>query len=757
MTSSSFSSTANDPLVGNLNPDGTPPPSRIKDPASLNQVFNRLKQADDVNARNRAEVDAMFDGAPPYDDNTLREAGMASRCNLNFGEAETLLESALAGYVDLLNSVERLISVEVQEVDPQKKGDYERIISEGFTKMLREWDEFNFKHVLNSTYSIKHGVSVAYWEDEYDWRWQISKIGDFLIPRRTFASEELIEVAISPRIMRAHELYSFIKDEERAEELGWDLKEVKKAIMDNSGAQSTFHVTDWERYQEDLKNNDLFVAHGSGSEIRVIHAWVKEYNGMVSHYISLADGSNKNFLYEKRNRFRRACDAYVTFTYGVGTNGYYQSIRGLGYKIFPHIQVSNRMRCQFVDGAMLSTSLLIQPDSEDSLENLAFEYLGPFSVLNSGVTIVEKTLPNIGQNALPVLQDMSQQLQGRAGAYRSSTGNPNPKERTKFEVQAQLQGDAHMSTGAMNCFYEPWNRLIRGVFRRATREDYMAGERGGEAVATFRKYCTSRGVPLSVLFNKVSEVHAVRSIGAGSDQLRLVAMDEMMGMLGQFDEQGKQNLLRDKVASRIGYDHVDRYVPQTMNARPVIDQKIAELENAAMSMGRPVGIQPSENHFVHASVHVEDIAKATEALKNQQADPQQTVQYLQLALPHASQHMEQVAQDASRRQEYGQLKKTLQQAGAIAQQTSEKVAAELSRQQEQAQAQPQSQPDGGAGVAQSNADLKGQSALQAHQLKLQMEQEGHQQKLALQNAEAKQKLALRDAEAAQKIAESQSY
>jgi hypothetical protein len=30
---------------------------------------------------------------------------------LNFGEAETLLESALAAYVDLINSVERLVSV----------------------------------------------------------------------------------------------------------------------------------------------------------------------------------------------------------------------------------------------------------------------------------------------------------------------------------------------------------------------------------------------------------------------------------------------------------------------------------------------------------------------------------------------------------------------------------------------------------------------------------------------------------------------
>jgi hypothetical protein len=732
-----LSPSVNDPLVGNLNADGSTPPSRIKDPDSLHAVYLRLKQSDDINARNRAEVDAMFDGAAPYDDHVLRQAGMGQRCNLNFGEAETLLESALAGYVDLINSVEKLVSISVKESDAQKKSDYEQIISEGFTKMLREWDEFSFKHVLNSTFFIKHGVSVAYFEDEYDWRWQISKIGDFLLPRRTFASEEMVEIAVSPRIMRGHELYSFIKDEERAAELGWDVDEVKKAILANTGAQNTYHITDWERYAEDLKNNDLFVAHGSGSEVRVIHAWVKEFDGTISHYISLADGSNKEFLYAKRNRFRKACDAFVTFTYGVGTNGFYQAIRGLGYKIFPHIQVSNRMRCQFVDGAMLSTSLLIQPDSQESLEDLAFEYLGPFSVLNAGVNVIDKQLPNIGQNAVPVLQDMQQQLQNRAGSYQSTAGNPNPKERTKFEVQAQLQGDARLTTGAMNLFYEPWNRLIRAAFKRATREDYLAAERGGEAVAAFKKYCTSRGVPLDVLHNKVEEVNAVRSIGAGSDQLRLVAMDEFMQMIGSFDEQGKQNLLRDRVAARVGYDHVDRYVPAKPDARPVIDQKIAELENAAMSQGKQMQIAPNENHFVHASVHIPDIQQVAQAVQQQQMDPQQAAAYFQAAMPHATAHLEQLAQDASRKQEYGQLKKALQQAGEIAEQTAEKVQAQQAQAAEQAQ-----QP----GVASED-----QSKLQARQQELQMEAERHQQKLALEAAEAKQKLALRDAETAQKI------
>lgn len=214
-----------------------------------------------------------------------------------------------------------------------------------------------------------------------------------------------------------------------------------------------------------------------------------------------------------------------------------------------------------------------------------------------------------------------------------------------------------------------------------------------------------------------------------------------MQMLGQFDEQGKQNVLRDRLAVRVGYDQVDRYVPKQPDARPVIDQKIAELENAAMAQGKQIQVSPGENHFVHAQVHIGDIAQQAQALKQQQLDPQQAVAYFQAIAPHATQHLEQVAQDASRKQEYGQLKKTLQQAGEIFEQTSEKVQAQ------QAQAAQQA-PGAAPSQAPSPED---QSKLQRHQQDMQMEQERHQQKLALEAAEAKQKLALRDAETAQKI------
>ena len=92
-----FSSSTNDLLLDTLSESGSPPKTRIKDAKSAREIYHKLLKADEESARNRAAIDEMFAGAPPYDDAELRATGQAARANVNFGEADALLESALAG------------------------------------------------------------------------------------------------------------------------------------------------------------------------------------------------------------------------------------------------------------------------------------------------------------------------------------------------------------------------------------------------------------------------------------------------------------------------------------------------------------------------------------------------------------------------------------------------------------------------------------------------------------------------------------
>lgn len=85
--------------------------SRLRDVKSALSIFNTLLRADEGSSIQRMRVDQMFDGAAPYNQAELTASGQGLKTNLNFNEAQRLLDIALSAYVDLNNSLERLVEV----------------------------------------------------------------------------------------------------------------------------------------------------------------------------------------------------------------------------------------------------------------------------------------------------------------------------------------------------------------------------------------------------------------------------------------------------------------------------------------------------------------------------------------------------------------------------------------------------------------------------------------------------------------------
>jgi hypothetical protein len=739
----------NETLLQNVNESGTPPRDRIKDSKSLHEIYRKLKNADDKSSKNRAEIQAMFDGVPPYSDTDLISSGQSYRCNVNFDEASTILENAMSGYIDIIHSVEHLLTLKTDYGDTKQRIELSSIIAEELTRAIRSWPQFHFNYLLLCQYFIAHGVGIAYWEDDIDWRWKVSMFGDFLIPRKTLACEDEIEVAICVRSYQAHQLYRFIEDPQAATDMGWNVDEVRKALIKaTNGSLGTF--TEWERLQTELKNNDLFTGTANASEIKVIHAWVKEFDGTVSYYMSLENNEAKDFLCLKRGLYNHINSAFVFFPYGIGTNGYYHSIRGLGYKIFPQVQLSNRLRCQMADGAMLSSTMLLQPQSEQALEELNFTYYGPYSVLAPDmVNVVPNAVPDISKGAMPFLQDLSAQMMSKTGSYDSASSIVDTSDKTRLETQAILSRQARLSVASLNLFYEPWGRVLRETVRRFIRGGYMADEPGGREVTDFYNRCALRGVPIeAIMAVDLDSVRPVRAIGAGSEAARLLATDELMQLMPGFDEYGRKAAQRDRVAARFGYDLADRYTPQPdAEARPVIDVKIAELENGDMRVGGQVQVLPNENHLEHAKVHLNALGQTAQGVDEGQIPVEQVIDFLVNLYGHTTMHVEEVSRDTTIPEAGAALRQSLQQFGEIVNNGVKQV--QKMREQQASQSSPGD--DSKAAEQQVQYADKLQQKLQEHQAKLQMMQETHNMRLNLRLAEVRQKLALRDAEVASKI------
>lgn len=724
-----------------ISESGKVPKTRISDHNGLYSLYQNLYLADEASARDRTRIMDMFDGAAPYDPVALRRLGQGYRANLNFGEAGADLERALTSYNDLVTSVDRLVNIKTSYGDESQREEYGSIIAEEFHRLLtKDWSSFYFKQQLLSYYFVSQGLGIAFFEDERNWQWNVCPIGDFFIPRGTSATEDKVEIACVRRIYLTHELFQYIENPEIATQAGWNVQAVRDAIRD---ATTTFPQDgfNWEELQRQIKDNDLYFAHVRSREIHVVHYYVREFDGSYSHAIGRRDGKG-DFLFKKLHRFKTASEAFHIFTYGVG-NGMYHSIRGLGYKIFPHIQMTNRLRCAMADGAMLQTSVLLQPQSSEDISRMTMAYSGPLSFLPPGLSVVNTNFPNLAENVKPLIDDMAAVRQGNTGSYMPIAGSGSGNPRTAYEVEAQLATESILTTNAMNLFYVPWGKLLKEQFRRLQRDTWIPGEPGYAGAIEFRKRLVERNVPWQAV-KSVFSVDAVKAIGLGSPAARLSTFNEFMQLLPKFDEVGQINALRDRIAARVGYDQVDRYLPNpTVKNRIPMDAKIAELENGSMQAGRQVTVMPNENHAIHLSVHLKEVQPIVQAVQNNEIeDKQKTMMFLTMVYEHCNEHLLKIADDKNRQQELGQAKlimNLLREAVVNLQRDVQQDIRVANEQQQQ--------------MALEQGEIQGispqmQMKMQEHELDMQLKQQRAELDARFKEAELKQKLALQDAQAA---------
>ena len=724
--------------LDSLDEKGSPVESRIKNVKSALKIFHGLLKADEQSSFNRARIDAMFDGANPYDQAKLNSSGQGLKTNLNFGEAQRLLDIALSAYVDLSSSLERLVDVKGTQGEDSERGDLEAVVAEELTHLIRSWPEFQSHYLRLCTSFIKHGTGITYFDTPDDWKFRVGSFADILIPRQTPSSENAIDIAIGRRNYHLHELYNFIKNPEVAERVGWNVEEVKRVMMKCATSHKSRYseFTNYEALQAELKNNDIHTGYENPT-VAVLHYWVKEMDGSISHYIS-SENKADDFMYKKLSRYEKAENAFILFTYGVGSNGTYHSIRGLGHRIFNHIQTSNRLRCQMIDGAMLGSAVMIQPENQRALDELGFTYYGSYAVLSPNVNIIEKAVPNLSTAVQPALTDISNQLSlntDTVSTYGPQQGSPY---RNQMQVMSDIDVSTRLSGASLNLFYNSWTRLLREVVRRV-----ITTKKPDFAVKDFMQRCEARGVPESFVKTlDLSRTKAVRSIGNGSKAERLVALRELLGIAGSFDEVGRRNLTRDIVSTRVGHDLADRYSPQMEQPRPTIDLKIAELENQSFMDGDPLSVQSNELHGFHLEAHIPALMQLIEALNQGTADPVQSLPALQAFYQHIGQTVQFAATDETLKAIVGEANQALNFAEEVINNTSKQV---QKMQRDAAEAQGAMDPEQGlqAQDEQIKLDLLRQKA--------ELDIEIRKAKLNQSQAEFAQKQAQRDAEVAIKL------
>lgn len=724
--------------------------SRVSSPAVIRSKFSLYRREDQKRNRNRARIDGMFDGEPPQSEQLLRSLGRGAEFNVNLGTSQRALDLAMSGYIDLANSVQTLMNVE-SGVGEQAERDYVNTrIAVHATRAIRSWPGFHSSYLELVSEFIKHGVGIAMFADSVDFRFLVSGLQNFLIPQQTRSSPEYVDSAYYREQIPVVQLYSYIEDEKAAEAMGWNVEAVKRSLMSAaSTTKKNFSESNWEELQREIKNQDDNTT-SMYPNVPLVWAWVKEADGTYSRFCILEStrasgvtpGGEKvdpleAFLYKDEFSVERPEEAFIPFTYGVGNNGTYHSIRGLGQRIFPLVQAYNRMYCTAMNGAMLSSGVMVQPTSAQSRANMQFQQHGPFMVVPENVQFVEKAFPNLSQSVLPFVQDLTQQLGENMDFYSTAGAAGGSPYRNRLQIEAELASATQLTSANLSLFYSSWTLLVREMTKRL-----IEGPKSNPVVREFYRRCEEDGVP-EVIVKSIdySRTVAVRAVGAGNASSRVAKLERLQQYAPQYDETGRHNLLYDLTAAELDHEAAERYVPALPGERPTTDFAIASMQNAQLVQGIVLPVLSTELHGEHLRAHLPRIQEITTGIDAGQIDAMQVLQGLINLHDHAAEHTVMLAADPL-------SQAVVAEANAILQRSNEQILNFTRKAQAEAQnaAQAGEQQEGP-----SEEDLKQMEQMQKmrhEQTMAQLKVQEQELKLQITQAQGAQKIALADAKAA---------
>lgn len=687
----------------NVEKSGAPARRRIASPAAAKNIYERLKDLDNSDAKRRATLQGMINGNPPYSPKQLRDKGLAHMCNVNFMTMRSNLDTRASSAHELLVEVPTLVELKPRKALSENPDVYHwcSVVAEEFSNMVEDWCGFLPAMDLAVRESDAYGIGFVLFEDKWDWRFKASRRGTLVFDPKASVELDHNDVVMIRDEMSVGELYEAIEDEELAEKAGWNVSAVKEFMVNifhkGESKEEEYNVSMWESLQQRIRNNDDLYQEKQFDKARVVHILAQEVSGdrKVSHMMIPEGGTCEKFLLEDYDAYDKMSQAMWWMPYNFG-DGYARSVRGVASLMAQHDDLSNRFLCEVFNLGFLSTKLLLQPNSQGDVGKLQFLQHGSFAVLPPGLQTVQTSFrPQIAP-LLQLRQVSEAVMQNKAGSHKlHAEGIEREAQKTARQVIEEVSKEARYEKAAVAHRYTMMDKLYREMFRRAFAETVLMGEGnypGKEEARLMIKRCEERGVDRKFLKNLLDEVYisATRALGMGSVGVKMDLTNQLVQASSMFDEAGKRAALRDWVSARVGHRNADKYV-QAVDRDQILSNEasISMLEWNDVVEGSQVIVGADQNHKIHIGVFVGRMQELMQGYEQGQVqDPMQAARTMGLAIEHVMAHVQGIAQDPRHQDFLKQVEEFMQ----VAQQmlgAMQRDAEQLARQMQQQQAEQQ--------------------------------------------------------------------
>lgn len=703
-------------------------------PDKVRRVIEAMRTADEPRAFNRARINELFNGFPPFTDSQVKAQHIDT--NVNYLEGPNIAHGGRSQLYNGLMSQSVFFQVTVDVGPPHLKSGWGRILTKEINRCMK--NSLEYLEACRATHAqvILHGIGPRQFEDRSHWCADSKAIEDVLVPSGTLLNMRNMEHYVTARRYTATELYK--QTHGKQVDPGWNVGLAEKIV--GQIAKEDVMATggdNWqmpERLVEDIKSN---AGYYSSDAVPTLNCWdfycqaddakgwyrkviVDSYaptNASGGAVPSLLGNSKEKFLYDSGKRVVTKdlqeilhvqfadCSSVAPFRW--------HSVRSLGYLLYNVCHLQNRLRCRFADAQFMELLWFFRNVPEEDRERLLNVQLYHMGVIPQGVDFVtgpERYHPDANLIALGLSQNRQLMAENSASFVQDVAKGMERTDETATLTMAKVNNSSALIGSMLNLMYDYERPHYLEVCRRFATSSHPD-------CVKVRKRCMEQGVPKEAWNIESWDVEPERVIGGGNRMLEVAQLDRLMAVINRFDPEAQRIVLHlYTLANTNDPKKADLLVPMTDEGQSGVSRSEheANLAMGTLMLGLPVPVPRNVAIVDYTETLLVQLKLLTESIE--QSGGMTDMEMLR-GLVNVAQTLKpliaHIAQDQNEKQRVKQMNDVLGQAESFI----KAFAQRLMEQQEAQQMDPEAMAKVQAIMAQAQAKMQAAEATTGQKLR----------------------------------------
>lgn len=568
------------------------------DASVIDGICQQLRQADYPRSQNRAKINDLLNGEPPYAPDEVQSSGIVVNHNDLTG-SKICHEARQQLYSSILKPGV-FFRAKTDWGKPHERSNYNSIVTKEANRPMKnsrvyyETQRSKFASLINS------GIAPVSWDNRDKWAPTALGVEDVLLPSNTMLTLENLPFFAIHRSYTAPQLIKLTRgpknpgwnqtvvkrllkwlDDESVKLMGsswgddWSPEKASERMKGDGSCYSSDNVPTIEAFDFYFWNDDNDV-EGWNRRI-ILDAWSDPgTDGSMARDEKL-NFSKGEFLFNPgKRKYADKLDELIAFQYAdlsAVAPFRYHSVRSLGWLLYGICHLQNRLHCKFNEAVLENLMIYLRVKSLDDAERALKIEFANRGVIDETVQFLKpEERWQVNENLVQMgLMHNAGLIESNTTSWRQRQADPQQNiEKTKFQVMAEVNASTMLISAALLQAYQYQKFEYLEDFRRMCRKNSTDPD-----VRTFRNNCLKQGVPEKFLMPEAWEIEPERVMGAGNKTQAMAEASQLMQFRPLFDPEPQRKILRN-VTMAITDDPslTDELVPQV----PEISNTIHDTE-----------------------------------------------------------------------------------------------------------------------------------------------------------------------------------